>query len=335
MNFAPLLALFPLAILSDLIRSLAANPVAMVLPPGFSWNVFLTYVVALIITVTGVVTARKEAPQTGALAQLLSFGPLFMAMPMAVFACDHFIEARSISRLVPSWIPGHMFWTYFVGVALICAAISMAINRCAGLASFLLGIMFVLFEVLMHIPNILRFPHARVAWNIAMRDISFGGGALAMAVTYTQQWRTQGTHRLLWIPRLFIAVPVIVFGVESFIYPLGVPGITLNPLMPAWVPLRPVWNHATGAIEVVTGLCLLTNQKARTAAIWLGITILLLVLIVYLPILIANASSIDNGLNFFADTLVLSGVALLYARSQKPHGANEPSHVSAALTSGN
>ena len=156
-----------------------------------------------------------------------------------------------------------------------------------------------------------------------------------MAITYTQQWRTQGTHRLLWIPRLFIAVPVIVFGVESFIYPLGVPGITLNPLMPAWIPLRPVWNYATGAIEVITGICLLINLRARAAAIWLGVTILLLVLIVYLPILIANASSIDNGLNFFADTLVLSGVALLYARSQKPHAANETSRVAAAPTTGN
>lgn len=315
--------------------NIAAIPIAMALPAWFSWNVFLTYVVALIVTVAGVVTARKEAPQSGALAQLLSFGPLFMAMPMAVFACDHFIETRAISRLVPSWIPGHMFWTYFVGVALICAAASMATNRCAGLASLMLGIMFVLFEVLMHIPNIFRFPHARVAWNVALRDFSFGGGALAMAATYTQQWRTQGTHRLLWIPRLFIAVPVIVFGVESFIYPLGVPGITLNPLMPAWIPLRPFWNYATGAIEVITGICLLINLRARAAAIWLGVTILLLVLIVYLPILIANASSIDNGLNFFADTLVLSGVALLYARSQKPQAANETSRVSAAPKSGN
>lgn len=310
--------------------NIAATPIAMALRAWFSWNVFLTYVVALIVTVAGVVTARKEAPQNGALAQLLSFGPLFMAMPMAVFACDHFIEAQAISRLVPSWIPGHMFWTYFVGVALICAAASMATNRCAGLASFMLGIMFVLFEVLMHIPNIFRFPHARVAWNVALRDFSFGGGTLAMAATYTQQWRTQGTHHLLWIPRLFIAVPVIVFGVESFIYPLGVPGITLNPLMPAWIPLRPFWNYATGAIEVITGICLLINLRARAAAIWLGVTILLLVLIVYLPVLIANASSIDNGLNFFADTLVLSGVALLYARSQKPHAANETSRVSAA-----
>jgi hypothetical protein len=51
--------------------------------------------------------------------------------------------------------------------------------------------------------------------------------------------------------------------------------------------------------------------------------ILLVVLFVYLPILVADRSSIANGLNYFTDTLVLSGAPLLLAdaiRTNQPLG---------------
>jgi len=334
-NIAPLFRLLPLAILSEIIRSFPASPLALAWPAWFSWELCLPYLMALIFTIAGLVVVRKDAPQSGDLDRLVPFGPVFLAMPMAVFAAEHFVAARAIAGLVPSWIPGHLFWTYFVGAALLCAAVSIVANRYAGLASALLGIMWLLFEALMHIPAIVRHPHARLAWNIALRDLSFAGGAFALAATHSQRWRTQGTHRLLWAARLFLGVPVLVFGVESFMYPLFVPGIPDNRLTPTWMPLRPAWNYGTGAVEVATGLCLMMNRKARAAAIWLGVAILLLVLFFYLPIMVAYASSIDDGLNYFADTLVLSGAALLFAASQSPEGAIQASRVTAAPASSN
>jgi uncharacterized membrane protein len=331
MNIAPL---FPHLLAVEIIGSLPASPLALALPAGFSWDVWLRYFVALIFTVAGLVMVRKDAPQTGALDRLLPLGPVFLAMPMAVFAFDHFIEAHDIMRIVPKWIPGPLFWTYFVGVALLCAAVSLVANRYVGLASALLGIMWLLFEALMHIPAIRRHPHARIAWNIALRDLSFAGGAFALAATYSEQWRTEGTHRLLWVARLFLGVPVLIFGVQHFIYPLFVPGVPDNRLTPAWMPFPHAWSYATGAIEVATGLCLVINRRARTATLWLGAAILVLVLLFYLPIMVASASSIDDGLNYFADTLVLSGAALLFARSQRPEGAMQASRVSAAPSSG-
>src|SRR5262249_691716 len=126
--------------------------------------------------------------------------------------------------------------------------------------------------------NCVRNPHLRQPYNILMRDLSFAGGAFALAATYSQQWRTQGTHRLLLVARLFIAVPVLVFGVESFIYSTATPVFPSPKLMPTWIPLRPVWNYAMGAVMVVTGLCLLMNRKAREAALWLGAGVLCIVL---------------------------------------------------------
>jgi len=85
--------------------------------------------------------------------------------------------------------------------------------------------------------------------------------------------------------------------------------------MPAWIFARPVWNYATGIVEVITGVCLVVNIKARLAAIWLGITVFLVVLFLYVPIMVVNFTSIDNGLNYVMDTLALSGAALLLAGS--------------------
>jgi hypothetical protein len=68
-----------------------------------------------------------------------------------------------------------------------------------------------------------------------------------------------------------------------------------------------------GAIYVVIAISLLINKQVRLAATWLGLIALLLVLLLYLPIVIANPADIGNGLNYLADTLLLSGTALALA----------------------
>lgn len=274
---------------------------------------FVTYLVAVVFIIAGLLLVRKETMRNAGRDRLLLFGPLFVAMPLAVFACDHFFEARAISRMVPRWIPGSLFWAYFVGAALLCAAISILANRRAALAAALLGIMWLLFVVLMHIPAIVRFPHERITWNIALRDLSFAGGAFALA--YSLEWRARRARSVLWAARTFIAIPVIVFGVEAFVYPLFLPGVPNRRLTPAWMPGGPAWSYATGVIEIATGVCLLLNLKARRAAFWLGGAIVVLTICVYVPLMFANASSIDNGLNYVADTLLFAGTALLLARA--------------------
>src|ERR1700723_1594142 len=76
--------------------------------------------------------------------RILVFGPLFFAPPMAVFAAQHFTEARAVATLVPSWMPGHLFWTYFVGTALIAASTSIALNKQAQWAAILLAVMLII-----------------------------------------------------------------------------------------------------------------------------------------------------------------------------------------------
>jgi hypothetical protein len=111
-------------------------------------------------------------------------------------------------------------------------------------------------------------------------------------------------------------VPITFLGVEQLLHPELAPGVPLQKLTPLWIPGHALWGYPTGAVFVVAGLCLISNKKARLAATWLGVVILLLVLVFYLPILIANLSDIGNGLNYLVDTLLLSGSVLALAQAQ-------------------
>jgi uncharacterized membrane protein len=71
----------------------------------------------------------KEASRAHGFDRIPPFGRLFLAVPMAVFGAQHFTAAIYVARLLPSWIPGHLFWTYFVGIALLSAALSMSLGR--------------------------------------------------------------------------------------------------------------------------------------------------------------------------------------------------------------
>jgi hypothetical protein len=99
-------------------------------------------------------------------------------------------------------------------------------------------------------------------------------------------------------------------------HPQLAPGVPLEKLTPPWIPMHALWGYPTGAIFVVAGVCLIINKEARRAATWLGAVILLLVLVVYVPIVVTIPADIGNGLNYLADTLLLSGAVLALAQAQ-------------------
>jgi uncharacterized membrane protein YphA (DoxX/SURF4 family) len=65
---------------------------------------------------------------------------------------------------------------------------------------------------------------------------------------------------------------------------------------------------------ILAGVCLLINRKPRMAATSLGLTILLTVFWIYLPMLLAAPGDVV-ALNFFFDTLLFSGAILLLANA--------------------
>jgi uncharacterized membrane protein len=207
---------------------------------------------------------KNHVQQARGLGKIIPLGPVFLAVPMAVFGRQHFTATKFVVPMVPSWIPGHLFWVYFVGTALIGAALSIVVKQQAGLAAMLLGVMFVMFELLMHIPRIVSTPDDRFALAVTLRDLAFCGGALALAGGQWEERRTQGTSKIITVARVFIGIPIAVFGVEHFLHPDFAPGVPLNKMTPSWIPVRLLWGYLTGVVFVVTGLRLIVNKEASS-----------------------------------------------------------------------
>ena len=278
-------------------------------------QVIWSYVAGGVVLAIGLVTilVRGDWQKARGFDKLILFGPLFYAAPVAAFGTEHFTVTEAIAPIMPAWIPWPRFWVYFVGTCFIAAALSLVTRIQARLAASLLALTFFLFVVLMDAPGCARDPRNRFALALALRELSFSGGALALAASLTEERRERGAHVLATIARYFVAIPVLFFGFEQFMHGDHVPAIPLPRLTPGWVYGHAIWTYLAAVVYAVAGTLLLAGKKSRAAATWLGATVLFVELVVYVPIGVVDRASLGNGLNYVADTLMYCGALLLLA----------------------
>ncbi|HEY6804941.1 MAG TPA: hypothetical protein VI306_15305 [Pyrinomonadaceae bacterium] len=286
---------------------------------GIPTIAFWMYVAALLVFIIGLIKIFGELPHERGVYKVWPFGRLFFAVPLAVFGSEHFTLTASIAALVPRWIPAHIFWVYLVGVAFLCAAFSIAVLIKARLAAALVGVTMLIFVLVMDMPGVIAQPGNRFFWALALRQLAFSGGALAFAMSPSssptrQPSRAHPIALLATIPRFFVGVPSIFYGVEHLLHPEYVPGIPLQKLTPDWIPGHIALSYFVGAVLILAGVCLVVNKNTALAATALGLTIVLTVLWIYLPMLIAAPTDVV-ALNFFFDTLLFSGAILLLAKA--------------------
>ena len=245
--------------------------------------------------------------------KLILFGPLFYAAPLAAFGTEHFTLTKPIASIVPQWIPWHLFWAYFVGACFIAAALSLVTKIQARLSASLLALTFFLFVVLMDAPGWAHNLRDRFGLTLTLRELSFSGGALALAASLAQQGRERRKHVLATIARYFVAIPVLFYSFEQFMHADHVPGVPLERLTPQWIFGHAIWTYLAAVVYAVAGILLLVGKKARAAATWIGLTVLFVELVVYVPIAVVDRASLDNGLNYMGDTLMYCGAILLLA----------------------
>lgn len=104
---------------------------------------------------------------------VLQLGKFLYALPMAIFGIMHFMSAEDMAGMAP----GGKIMVYITGVALILAAISIIIGKMDKLASFLLGIMLLLF-IIPHAQNLAENSMEMI--NI-LKNVALAGGAFMYA----------------------------------------------------------------------------------------------------------------------------------------------------------
>jgi uncharacterized membrane protein len=271
-----------------------------------------------------VVTLRRETTAVRGIENLVRFGSVFFAVPLAVFGMQHFALFDTVKFAVPPYMPARFLWAYVVGAALVAACLSILTEIHAELAALLVGIMLFLFVLMIYVPNLIQNPRDRFAITVPLRDLALSGGALSLAGVLGFARRGLSARWLLEMGRWFFGVPMLYFGVEHFLHPAFAPGMPFPLLTPAWIPGHVVWAYATGTVLVVCGLSILIDKHAPAAATWLGAAFLALVVLIYLPMEFVHPSiAISGELDYVADTLVMSGAALLVARAMAWRNAQD------------
>jgi len=268
----------------------------------------------------GVWAARREIADARGQEKLLALSNVCFAVPLAVFGALHLFGPAFVRDLVPAYMPWRAFWVYAVGIALIAASVSIATRIGVRWSGLLVGIMMFLFVAMLYLPSGLRHLDARITWVIVFRETSFGSAGWLLAGTAAHGWGATGTRRLIAVGRVGVTLALIMFGIQHFLHPMGLPGVPLEKQMAPWIPGRTLIDYLTGAGQLAAAGSVLLHRHARTVTTWLGGWILLMILAIYGPVLVAalGAPGLEDqvvGINYFADTLLFAGAILALARA--------------------
>lgn len=292
-------------------------------------------IAGIVLFLIGGWTAKDGVAATRGLDKIVALANLCYAVPLAVFGTLHLFGPDFVKDLVPRYMPDRMFWVYFVGCALIAAALSIATKIQVRWSGLLVGIMMLMFVGMLYLPGGLRQMHAhipwarsRITWTIVFRESSFGGAGWVLAGMAKDGWRGSARATLITVGRILIALAALFFGIQHFLHPLGLPGVPLQKEMPVWVPARELIDYVTGSALLTCGVSILLNRKARTVAACVGGWILLTILVIYVPVMVGALANPDidvkiEGINYFADTLFFAG-AILAAASAAPRSNEVP-----------
>jgi len=106
-------------------------------------------------------------------------GRLSLGAFLVASGVQHFLFAPFVATLVPAWIPGVMFWTYFAGTALIAGGIGLVLAKTSRLAATLVGLMVLTWFFVLHIPRGLAMNNQN-EWTAAIEALAVSGIALSM-----------------------------------------------------------------------------------------------------------------------------------------------------------
>lgn len=88
---------------------------------------------------------------------------------------QHFLFVDFVKFLVPTWIPGSVFWTYFAAIALIAAGLGLMLGIKRELAATLAAWMIFIWFLILHIPRALGADGNANEWTAVFESLAVSG----------------------------------------------------------------------------------------------------------------------------------------------------------------
>lgn len=228
------------------------------------------------------------------------------------------------ANFFPAWpnIPGLVFWVYFFTAIIIAACIAIIFEKNGRTASLILGALLLAIYFFGYIPyELIIEPHNNYlgTWSDGLKEPAMAGGAFVIAGSFSKEinGRTPSFTKLLeklipFGPALF-CITMVLYGVCHLLYTKFI-----SVLVPAWIPGGAIfWTYFAAVALIGSGIAIAIGIKQKLAAILLGIMIFIWLLMIHIPMSVAdplggNANSLIgafSALSFSGIAFVIAGVA--------------------------
>jgi uncharacterized membrane protein len=268
--------------------------------------------------VAGIVISLRRSGGLTPVRRWCQIGFPFVAAPLAAFGMQHLLAARLLVEIVPPWMPARLFWVYFVGFALLAAALSFTFQRALSLSAPLVALLFFIFAMLIDLPGAVGDPRQWLGWSMMLRELTYLACGLAVASFVCVPASSRRGRHLFAVARWIIAPAVLYFAVEQLRFPQYTPGVPDLVLSPAWVPVPKLLTFITGLVLLISGALLLVRRYIALGAAIGGAWLAFLTFAIYVPTMVTEfgtAKAID-GVDFVFDTLLYGGTLLLLATAR-------------------
>lgn len=121
------------------------------------------------------------------LEKFIPYNRVFFGLTMTLFGLDHFFYPGFVATLVPNWVPGHLFWCYFAGGALMLSGIAIILKIQLKTAAHLLALMIFLWLVMLHIPRAMVAPGSDKGNELTSVFEALGFSGIAILIAYSYQ----------------------------------------------------------------------------------------------------------------------------------------------------
>lgn len=102
------------------------------------------------------------------------------ALVLLVFGIQHIMYEKFITTIIPAWMPMKLFWARVVTVAFLATAVSIIINVATRLSTLLVGCMFMIWVIILHIPRVVIRSWKETEWTSMFIALAVGGICFAM-----------------------------------------------------------------------------------------------------------------------------------------------------------
>jgi uncharacterized membrane protein YphA (DoxX/SURF4 family) len=186
-KFARLAALVTTVLILGFVICLDIPEIAVDPSQGFRWTnpakaLALFGGALLVASLSRATVAEPSRALIGFANRLLPYTPrLLLSVFLIMGGIQHFVYADFVVTLIPAFIPGHLFWTYFAAVALIAGGIGLLFDFSLRWAAILTGIMIFCWVFLLHLPRALVDLHQAGEMAGVFEALALSGVAFMMS----------------------------------------------------------------------------------------------------------------------------------------------------------